>query len=1053
MKSKALIVGILALFAASVSAYWPTADRPSPLRLGLDLQGGSELIYELDGVPAEERARAVHDAKPIIEDRIARGASADARLAAFEVRTDGERLVVTLPGIDPVRLASVKRTIEEQGTLEFRFVITDRDKKADDDEIYRIESERRRRGEPPLHDCHWYPVFGREGREEWLLVEDAPQPSLEKPLNGAYLDPAGTFASQDLAGRRGYVVFFRWNPEGAAMFSEITGPNAATGPDAEDGRRLAIILNETRGPDGRIRLRADGTPFGILYSAPEIESRIEDRGEITGSFTKEEVDRLVTVLRSGSLPGRPHLVDETSIGPLLGDDTIRKGVAAALGGLLLVFAFVAVYYTACGWVTVFALLMNASLILAAMALFGQTLTLPGIAGVILTVGMAVDANVLIFERIREELAAGKGAASAMEHGFSRALSAILDSNITTIITSMILWKFGAGPVEGFGVTLTYGLLFSLFTSVYVTRVFLRAAVEAGLIRSFRMLQLVPSTRIAFSRFFRAGLVVSAVAIVAGLAAVWTRGERYLGIDFTGGVHVRVRLATPMPTEAFRGVVSRVRSEKNLAHADPLVIPYGAAEGGAFREFGITAPREAGQADAQAALASWTAALREALGEDLAPAPFPEEAERTVPRRVTLTALFRPGTEADAVREALRGAFPSVEVSPVEGFAGHAAFAITSGTGTADDIARAVRAGPLRDRFVSNRLHRLDEAGSGGRALYRATFRAPVDSGELQGKLVEKGYAGAMVSPDPDGDAARVVVEVDTDDLTRLESDLSSLHAMGDIFPARGEEPAGREATVRLLFPLTEADLRARLSAVHPEMRLVATAPEGGVMRVSVYAPESALGALARARAAARIDLPTVLADAFRKEISDPFPLVTVRGAAVAAQTKQRAVLASILSLAAIIVYVGFRFDFRSGVAAVAALAHDALIALGALAVAGYSIDLEVVGALLTIIGYSINDTIVIYDRLRENLRARGRGADLVAMMDLSLNQTLSRTFLTTGLTLLAAMSILIWGGDEVRPFAFTLVAGMISGTYSTVYIACPLLARWQAGVREAAKRE
>ncbi len=1044
MKSRFSVLAILAVFALAVASFWPREGKPFPLRLGLDLQGGAELVYEIDNVAAEARAKAVHDAKPVVEDRIARGASADTKLAAFEVRTDGERLVVTLPGIDPARLAAVKRTIEEQGTLEFRLAITPTDRKRDDDAIYEEEAARRVRGEPPLAACRWYRVFGQE-REEWVLVEDEPQPARDRPLTGTYLEPSGVFADFDPETQgKGYLIHFRWNAEGARMFSAMTAANAATTPESHDGRRLAIILNEARDEKGNILTRPDGSAYGILYSDPAIRSEIGESGIIQGGgdgFSKDEANRLVTVLRSGSLPGRPRLVDETSIGPLLGDDTIRNGVMASMAGLLFVFVFISVYYMACGWVTVLALLMNAALVLAAMSLFGQTLTLPGIAGVILTVGMAVDANVLIFERIREETAAGKGVGTALEQGFSRAFSAIWDSHVTTVITSILLWKFGSGPVEGFGITLTYGLVFSLFTSVVVTKAFLRAAVGAGILTRFRMLQFVPPTGIPFSRYFRAGVVLSAVVILGGLYLIGKRGAGYLGIDFTGGTHVRVRLAEPQETEAFRGRVQDLRRARGYERTDPLVVPYGERAGGGFYEFGITTQRAEGE-DEKKALAGWVDAIREEFAAVLAPQPFPEDGERIVPRRMHCTVLFTPGTTAAGVGAALAGAYPSATVEPVSATEHAVAFRIASNTGTPQDVVKTLRSGPLKGAFLSDRLY--PAGGAGGRYRFAAKFRDPVSPDDLSKKLVEKGYADPKVTAaaDPDG-GRRVVVETAVDDIRALENDLSSLYAMGEILADSGSDPAGREQAMNLLLPLSEPKINERLAAIHTGLKLVKTEPAGPVTRVVVYAADDALDAIARAKKAARPDMKAILAESFRKEISDPFPSVTVRGAAVAAQTKQKAVLASLWSLAAIIVYIGIRFDFRSGVAAVIALVHDTLVALGALAAAGYAMDLEVVGAVLTIIGYSINDTIVIYDRLRENLKLKGKG-NLVEVMDLTLNQTLSRTILTTGLTMLSAIAILVWGGDEVRPFAFTLVVGMISGTYSTIYIACPLLARWQA---------
>jgi preprotein translocase subunit SecD len=238
------------------------------------------------------------------------------------------------------------------------------------------------------------------------------------------------------------VVSFFLNSSGASKFGDATGKNI--------GKQLAIIL------DSRVQ------------SAPTIESKIEAQGQITGSFTPEEANDLALVLRAGALPAGLTYLEERTVGPSLGLDSIRKGITASIVGAVLVFIAVVLYYRKAGLNAVLALIMNAIMLLGAMALFNATLTLPGIAGFILTIGMAVDSNVLIFERIREELRAGRAPRTAIENGFSKAFATIIDTHLTVIISAIFLFQFGTGPVKGFAVTLILGLLISVFTAVFVS---------------------------------------------------------------------------------------------------------------------------------------------------------------------------------------------------------------------------------------------------------------------------------------------------------------------------------------------------------------------------------------------------------------------------------------------------------------------------------------------------------------------------------------------------------------------------------------------------------
>lgn len=239
-------------------------------------------------------------------------------------------------------------------------------------------------------------------------------------------------------------VWISFDAAGAKLFEEITGSNVGT--------RLAIVLDDN------------------VYSAPNLREKISGgEAQITGQFSLEEARDLAIVLRAGSLPAPVSIQENRTVGPSLGLDSITSGVKASIIGLIAIMLFMGIYYRLSGWVANFALVLNLVLLLGVLAQFGATLTLPGIAGVMLTLGMAVDANVLIFERVREELRQGRTVLNAIEIGYSKAISAIIDSNVTSLIAAVVLFQFGSGPVKGFAVTLTIGLIASMFTAIFVTR--------------------------------------------------------------------------------------------------------------------------------------------------------------------------------------------------------------------------------------------------------------------------------------------------------------------------------------------------------------------------------------------------------------------------------------------------------------------------------------------------------------------------------------------------------------------------------------------------------
>jgi len=431
---KFMMLFVIVLGGLSVWAILPTeADRthgrPTSLRMGLDIQGGLHMNLEVDqekykGKTPQEVSEAADRALEILRNRVDKLGVTEPLLQ----REGVAGIVVQFPGLEDYRQA--QEIILSTAQLEFRLVsrlplseFLDKDGKV---------------AVPKLPKDITY-----------LPGKDEPHYLCEKVLlTGEALVDAKV--ETDNLGRP--IVGFKLNAEGGKRFGVITGENVH--------RQLAIILD------------------GKVYSAPEIQSRIPGgSGIIQGSFTDEEAGRLAIVLKSGALPAPMKITSQFLVGPTLGKDSVEKGTKAAFFGLLLVLLYMVLFYRLSGLIANFGMLMNVILLMGFMAGLKATLTLPGIAGIVLTVGMSVDSNVLIFERIREELKVGKTVRAAIEAGYQRALTAIIDSHVTTLITSVVLFQFGTGPVKGFAVTLSVGVALSLFTAVVITKMIFDARKE------------------------------------------------------------------------------------------------------------------------------------------------------------------------------------------------------------------------------------------------------------------------------------------------------------------------------------------------------------------------------------------------------------------------------------------------------------------------------------------------------------------------------------------------------------------------------------------------
>ena len=715
LKYKILL--ILGLLGFSV---WLSFPLNKKIKLGLDLSGGMHLILRVDTSNLKEADRndAVERAVEIIRSRVDQFGVAE----PFIQRQGYDQIVVQLPGVTDSQRA--KELVGRTALLEFKLV------KDDPGALEEAASGKIPEGFDYLKD---------EDNKPILLSKTA---SL-----------TGDAVNNSLVGMDQYglpSVKLEFNNKGIDVFAKLTGEHI--------NERLAIVLD------------------GKIHSAPAIRSKIDSgEAEITrgGGFGPEEANDLRIVLRSGALPAPMVIEEERTIGALLGADSIQSGVRASLIGTALVFVFMLIYYLFSGLIACIALAFNFLIILAYMAYFGATLTLPGIAGIVLTLGMAVDANVLINERIRDELKIGKSLYAAITNGYSKAFSAIFDSNVTTLIAAFFLFQFGTGPIRGFALTLTVGLLASMFTAIFVTRTLFETLLLNRNFKNLPMLKIMGETKFDFIGKRKICYALSCVLIAIGLWSFFSKGKEAYGIDFSGGQIQEFSFSQPVSLDRMRQVI-----------------------------------KDAGIADASIQ-------------------QFKEDPKIVLVR-----------TSADS-------------------------------------------------------------------------------SEALSGKLKES------------------------------------------------------------------------------------------------------------------------LAD-------NPFTILRVEkvGPVVGKELSKKAVLALVLSLLGILIYVAFRFKhFNFGIAGVIALFHDILVTVGVLALTGQQVDLLIVTALLTIAGFSINDTIVIYDRVRENMRAM-RKLSLAEIINLSVNQMLSRTILTSGVTLFVVIALFFWGGEILHNFAFSLLVGFISGIYSTVYIASPLVLAW-----------
>ncbi len=724
-----LVVGLTAL---SIWKIYPPQEK---IHLGLDLKGGMHLLLKVDlqQLPKDQRKDAVDRALEVIRNRIDQFGVAEPSITKQGV----DHVVVQLPGV-----TDRKRALDILGKtalLEFKLV-------ADDPKLL----EQALKGNIP--EGYELKQLKEERHHEDLLVEK------QAVLNGDKLVNAIVSFDQRSFGQP--VVSLEFDKEGAQKFAEVT--QLAVSKFKTDGipRRLAIILD------------------GELRSAPQMRVVIPDgRAQIEGSFTYEDASDLSLVLRAGALPAPVIVEEDRVVGPSLGKDSIEKGAKACLISGVLVALFMSFYYLVPGMIASLALFLMVLLTLGGLAMFGASLSLPGIAALVLNIGMAVDANVLIFERMREELRTGKTVRSAISAGYHKAFSAIVDSNVTTLITALLLFYFGSGPIKGFAVTLCIGIVASMVTAIIVTKLVfdtLTTGNRTVSLKMFNILKEVP--KIDYIKWRAAGYLLSIVVIGVGLTCFFMRGEKNYGVDFSGGM------------------------------------------------------------------------------------------------------------------------------------------------------------------------------------LEQIKFKQRVDLGDIRKATEKAGLANINIQNFGEAGRNEVLFRTNAGDPEKIHQALDTLIGKGNY-------------------------------------------------------------------------------DVLRAETVGPAAGAEVRG---------KAVKAFFVAMIGCIIYMTWRFDFRYAMCAIIAEFHDAFVCLGVVALSGREISLPVISAILTIIGYSLNDTIVIFDRFRENARNMKR-MTFKDLVNLSVNQTLSRSILTNLTVFIVVVILFLFGGDVINDFAFTMLIGCISGSYSTIFTASPLLVDWKGG--------
>lgn len=1076
----------------------------------------------------------------------------------IKIKPFGDTAVeIIIPNAEPAEIATIKQKLGLAGTLEFRILANAkfRDHKrlvelAKNTEANLVIDPRTA---TPLGK--WVPVKedelrklppdailrpGRAGRTEALVHyhEDLPV------VTGKDLRRATGGPNTDAQHVGEFQVSFILQGPGARNFGKLTHEYTLPSTLApQTPAQLAILIDNE------------------IYTAPNLQTEITSgEGRITGSnFTESEVKLMATVLNSGSLPAALDKtpIQEESISAQLGEDTIKSGGTAMAIATAAILLFMLWFYGFCGFVADIAVVLNIMLVVALMIAIKAAFTLAGLAGLVLSVGMAVDANVLIFERMREEVQRGSALKMAIRNGFGKAMSTVIDSNLTTLISGVVLFAIGTEQLKGFATTLILGLLLNLFTAVYCSRIIFDVAEKRGWLRKLNMRAMIGETKFDFVRPVKVCVVFSCIVLAAGLVLAGLRGENFFDIDFTGGSTVQIVLkedepelniaqvreivgdkledlevsqvygAVPSKQQKFKIVTSEqdlVKTKEALSEAfgnklerytmtvanvGPYVPPKPVTPP-ATKETDTKAPATTEPADKDAAAKDSTTKESGAKEPD-SQSDSPAKQEPAKEETGKEPAATDPATKEPAATEPLN---PSPAAKATEA----ATEAAKDAAKDAPAKAEPAKTEPAKEEPTKkqSQWRRSNEQWLALAATNPLASLPLWQSGLL---LQEDGKKEpAKDAPTKQAEPTKSTEPAQATDPAKATDPAPSTE------PAKSAEPPAATDPAKATDPATPADpakTAEPMKSTEPASTDPAKSPEALQAEIGKLLGEAARGNKSDSNYKSSADLTfstevskqylTDLSTALLEELNkQPETKITMRdydflnpkgntdetaiyktwtmvsslepaelrtfvdklsatissqpvfsqlsnvGGEVASGTQSNAIWALVVSCLAIVLYVWFRFqNLVFGFAAVIALIHDVLFTIGALAVSSYiaptlssiglgwlginpfKISLEVVAALLTIIGFSINDTIVIFDRIRE---LRGKSPDLTKeIVNKAVNQTLGRTILTSGTVFIVTCILYFFGGEEIHPFSFAMLVGLISGTYSTVFIAAPIV--------------
>ena len=885
--------------------------------------------------------------------------------------------------------ADLQRMLKGAGVLEFRILPTTDQPEIDPEEMTRYAETLTEKG----------PKYASDNNYKWFEIEDPDEWHVSNAVVGMFAEKwyvlASNKAKETLLRAKGEEK--EWSLERARRAVDDMGRRAIGFTLDDRGGNLFYSLTKNN-PDRPLCILLDD----MAISAPNIDPErgpIGKSGRITGTYSETQQLDMIDKLNAGSLPGK--LIEEPisvkTIGPSIGADNRDKGIKAGIIGLIVVVLCMLVYYTLAGSIADSALFMNLLFVLGIMALVGATFTLPGIAGIILTIGMSVDANVLIFERIREEQQKGSSLRIAVRNGYQRAFRTIFDANLTTFITAAILYWVASEEIKGFAIVLMLGIVSSMFTALFVTRVIFDLLLAKRIIKEhLLMLNLIGKPNINWMAARPILFTVSGLLIAGGLFVFFTRdpatNNKY-DIEFIGGTSVTINLKEGAN-------LSRQEVQDKI--------------------------REAGQKLNNPALA---AARVYSIGES----EQQYKIETTETNRATITSVRLTFAKTD----------PNRTIESIISEIGDKLdnLLVTSGSsGAKFTIATQT------DRAVVKKV-------------LSATFADANASEPLVEGLVNKAILAAFGNEleiqqnlRPQISSQEKITDELIDSYPELVDFLGGIRINCEIErAAAAEEIDERLADLRFKPDMRDLNWGYTHRILGPELNeLEPNQPVKGFAYISVE-PEAGFRELTEE------EWTQFVQNERRKvltamQLEGSLPRVTQIDPSVGREAKVRALSAIVMSLFAIITYIWIRFgNLRYGLAAIIALVHDVCITLGAitactylamrpigeaLLIGDFKINLAMIAALLTIIGYSLNDTIVVFDRIRENRRKARLNPQIITN---SINQTISRTVLTSFTTFIVVLIMYIFGGANLRGFTFAIGFGIIAGTYSSIAIASPVL--------------